>query len=383
MALGGSTRTDGLPKVDYYAPSFKVEVEGQELDPETNSDVSDVKVIMDIDNLTSFELTFNNWDAKKLDFKYSDDRKRLDVGKRVHVMMGYADKLVSMVTGQITTLSPRFPETGPLTLVVSGVDGMLLLRDRKPTGNDLRKFVNKADWEIVGEVAKRNKLRYQATQVGEKRPLVWQKNQDDAQFIMERAKRVDFDCYIHTDPQTKVSTLHFERPNDARDGKTMRVYTFEWGKSLIHFNPVLTISRQVSKVTVRAWDPKTKSVILGEATHADLPGSSGGGDSGPKLAESALGGKEEVVIDAEVTSQQEARDLAIALLRDRAYDFITGSGQVIGLADLRPGDNVELEKLGERYSGTYYVKKVEHTFGSVGYLTQFEVRRVFEGKKKK
>src|SRR5439155_3374589 len=49
----------GLPPTDYYAPNFQVEVEGRELDPQTKGDVLDVKVTMDQENLTSFDLTFN------------------------------------------------------------------------------------------------------------------------------------------------------------------------------------------------------------------------------------------------------------------------------------------------------------------------------------
>jgi phage protein D len=376
--IGAPQRKEGLPSVDYYAPAFKVEVEGKELDPESKGDVLEVKVVMEMDHLTNFELSINNWDDENFDFKYSDT-DQFDVGKRVHVMLGYADQLVSMVAGKITTLTPRFPESGPPTLGVAGHDDRLTLRDRKPVDGDARKYVNMADWEIVQEIAKRNNLRYQATQEGEKHDLVMQKNQDDLQFVMERAKRIDYDCFVRTDPDSGVATLHFEKPTDTRDGKKTRVYQFKWGESLIHFNPTLTVAQQVGKVTVRGWDPKTKSVIVGTATAADLPGASGNGDSGPEVAEDKLGAKQDVVIDSHVTSQQEARDLAIAMLRDRAYEFITAGGQVIGLADLRPGDNVEIDGVGKRFKGSYYVKKVEHTFGTSGYMTVFEARKVYDG----
>jgi len=84
------------------------------------------------------------------------------------------------------------------------------------------------------------------------------------------------------------------------------------------------------------------------------------------------------VVDAPVFSQQEADEMAKALLADRAYEFVTGSGRVIGLPDLRPGDNIRLLELGKRFSGTYYVKKVEHTLGSAGFITQFDVRRTLD-----
>ena len=96
MATTASVRQPGLPAVDYYAPNFKIEVEGRELDPESKGDVLEVKVTMDLENLTSFDLTINNWDDEHFGFKYSD-AAIFDVGNRVHVRMGYADDLAPVV----------------------------------------------------------------------------------------------------------------------------------------------------------------------------------------------------------------------------------------------------------------------------------------------
>jgi phage protein D len=49
------------------------------------------------------------------------------------------------------------------------------------------------------------------------------------------------------------------------------------------------------------------------------------------------------------------------------------------LPDLRPGDNLELQGLGRRFSGVYYVLKVEHALGNSGYQTRFDVRKPFDG----
>lgn len=383
-----SVNQPGLP-TDYYAPDYRIEIEGQELDPKSKGDILEVKVVMDMENMTSFELNVNNWDDKTFFFKYSDkptDPKQVtyDLGNRVHVKMGYAGNLLSMARGQITTLAPKFPESGSPTISISGLDGMLKLRDRKPTDKDIKKFVNQSDSDIATIIGQRNGLDVKVTKTTEKHDLVVQKNQDDAQFIMERAKRIDFDCFVQTDPDTGKDTLYFVKPTDGRSSDKIRVYEFEWGKNLINFSPQLTISRQVSKVTVRGWSAELKDVFEYTAEPKDLPGGggTGKGTSGPEAAEKQLNGKQEVVVDAPVTSQEEAKKLAISLLAERAYEFITGSGQVIGLPDLRPGDNVFLKNLGKRFSGEYYVKKVEHSLGNNGYTTNFDVRRVYDGETK-
>jgi phage protein D len=378
MTQTRSERVSGLP-TDYYAPDFLLEVEGQELDPATKGDVLEVKVVMDQDNLTSADLSISNWDDRNFTFKYSET-PTFDLGNRVHVHLGYADGLVSMMRGQIATLSPRFPESGPPTLQVNVLDGMLRLRDAKPAEGEEKQYENLADWQIAERIAERNQLRSEVTREGPVHPLVVRRDLDDARFLMERAKRIDFDVFMVTDPASGDEMLHFVRPTDGRDDRPIRVYQLVWGESLIEFTPTITLSRQVTSVTVNGWDPDAKDAISATATAADLPGAAGGGGtSGPEAAAKLAGsGKREIVVDAPVLSQEEAEVLARALLAERAYEFITGSGRVIGLPDLRPGDNVELRGLGDRFSGSYYVKKVEHTLGSSGYVTQFDVRRVYD-----
>jgi len=380
---------------DRYAPEFDVRIEGVELDPTTKNDIIDIKVHRDIDEMSGFDLELNNWDDVNLRFKHSDSRA-FRLGSRVSVRLGYADKLLTVATGTVSTLSPKFPDGASPTVSVSGVDGMLKLKDRKPAENEEKVYLNLPDWRIAEQIAQRNKLRIVTTQEGPTHDRVVQKNQDDASFLMERAKRLDFDCFLLPDPDTGEETLYFIKPTDGRDGRPIRLYrlTYQPGlttgpsaqpegliPNLLDFTPTLTVSQQVSKLTVRGWDPRTKQVLAFTATADNLPAgqNSADGESGPQAADSAAGGRQEVLVDAPVTSAQEAKELAIALLRERSYEFITATGRVAGLPELRPGDNLEIFGLGMRFSGTYFVKRVEHTLGSSGFFTTFTGRRIYQG----
>ncbi|MER7049327.1 phage late control D family protein [Streptomyces jumonjinensis] len=380
---------------DRYAPEFEVRIEGLEMDPATKNDVIDIKVNRDIDQMSGFDLTLNNWDDTRLTFKHSDS-PAFRLGGRVSVRLGYADQLLTVATGTISTLSPRFSDGGPPTVAVSGVDGLLRLKDRKPAENETKIYRNLPDWRIAEQIAQRNQLRIQVTREGPTHDQVVQKNQDDASFLMERAKRLDFDCYILPDASSGEDTLYFIRPTDGRDGRPIRVYRLAYAPglatgpaaqpaglipNLLDFTPTLTLSQQVSKVTVRGWDPRTKQPIAFTATAENLPAGSNtaDGQSGPQAAESTLGGRQDVLVDAPVTSDQEARELAVSLLRERAYEFITATGRVAGLPELRPGDNLEIYGLGRRFSGTYFVKRVEHTLNTSGFFTQFTGRRIHQG----
>ena len=380
---------------DRYAPEFEVFIEGVQADPTTKNDILDIKVHRDIDEMSGFDLELNNWDDVNLKFKHSDSRA-FRLGSRVSVRLGYADKLLTVATGTISTLAPKFPDGASPTVSVSGVDGMLKLKDRKPAENEEKIYLNMPDWRIAEQIAQRNKLRIVTTQEGPTHDRVVQKNQDDASFLMERAKRLDFDCFLLPDPDTGEETLFFIKPTDGRDGRPIRLYrlTYQPGlttgpsaqpegliPNLLDFTPTLTVSQQVSKLTVRGWDPRTKQQIAFTATAENLPAgqNSADGENGPQAADSAAGGRQEVLVDAPVTSAQEAKELAIALLRERSYEFITATGRVAGLPELRPGDNLEIFGLGMRFSGTYFVKRVEHTLGSSGFFTSFTGRRIHQG----
>ncbi|GAB3451447.1 phage late control D family protein [Actinophytocola sediminis] len=398
MTVPTTVPTSVAPEIadpDRYAPEFEVLIEGVEADPTTKNDIIDIKVHRDIDEMSGFDLELNNWDDVNLKFKHSDSRE-FRLGSRVSVRLGYADKLLTVATGTVSTLAPKFSDGASPTVSISGVDGMVRLKESKPDQSVEKVYRNLADWQIAEKVAQRNKLRIVTTQEGPVHDRVVQKNQSDAQFLMERAKRLDFDCFLLPDPETGEETLYFIKPTDGRDGRPIRLFRLAYQPglttgptalpeglvpNLLDFTPTMTVSQQVSKLTVRGWDPRTKQAIAFTATAENLPAgqAAAGGESGPEVAESVLGGRQEVLVDAPVTSDQEARELAISLLRERSYEFITATGRVAGLPELRPGDNLEIFGLGQRFSGTYFVKRVEHTLGTSGFFTQFTGRRIHQG----
>lgn len=364
----------GLPPTEFYAPEFHIEVEGHPLDPTTRGDVLSVKVDMDLEAADRFEFTVNNWDDQRLRFKYSDT-DTFALRNRVTVKMGYAGRLVTMMHGEIDSASPRFPESGAPSLTVAGTSTLGRLKDRRPREDEQRLFRDMADYEIAQLIAQRTGLTPVVTAEGPRHELVWQRDLTEAAFLMERARRIDFDFYVQVDPQTNRESLYFVKPRDTRESSGIKVFVFEYGTNLINFTPRLSNNGQVASVTVRGWDPRQKQAIVARADGNNLPQTGGGGQSGPGVA----GERQDQVVDAPVETQEEADLLAQSLLRERAYEYLTGEGTVIGLPDLRPGDNMELLGLGTRYSGTYYVKTTSHSIGGSGYTTTFGVRRVYDG----
>ena len=376
--IAQSQLVGGVPAVDYYAPRFRVTVAGKELDSETLSDVLQVKVTMQKDGLSNFSMTLNNWDEQVSDFpkfKYSDS-ETFNIGTELRIEMGYADELTPMLMGQINSLTPKFPESGAPSVEVSGTDTFIRLRGSKPKDGDQLIFPNKADWEVAQYIADKNGIPIEVTKEGPTHErVVHPKDQSDADFLLELAKRNEFDLFI----EPASGTIHFVKPTDGRDGRPIVVYEFAWGQNLIEFSPKLSATDQVSSVTVRGWNPQTKQPIVYTATERDLPQTGGSGNTGPQSAkEISSRGKEDIIVNAAVISAEEARRLAVSQLVQRAYKFKTGSGRVIGQPKMRPGDNVRLSGLGKRFSGSYQITKVDHSMGDSGYMTSFDVESLRE-----
>jgi len=371
----------GIP-ADFYAPGFEIEVEGQKLDPVGLGDLFEVKVEMAIGAPTHFELVLDYWDDRLADFKNKtlelagvQPKPLFDLGHRVFVKMGYAGRLLPMVRGQVTTLSAQFPASGARALTVSGLDSLF----RMMHGQQTVRYVNKADWEIAQELASRQEVRLQTrvTPEGPKHTKVTQLGEDAAKFLLGRAQRNAFDFYLRMDPATGKETMVFAK-SESRDTSKAPVYVFEWGKSLISFSPVLDISSQVSEVEVRGSNPDDKEhPFVGRAGAADLP--TGGGRNGPAVVKQVLGEKRDLVQHASVSSAEDAQRVAVSRLRALAYDYSQGSGEAIGLPELRPGDNVDIKGVGPHFGGIYQVHRVGHTIDSSGYRTTFGVRRPHDG----
>jgi phage protein D len=429
MTLAGSTRTSGLPE-GYYAPGFLVRVNGKPLEPVLVGDVREVKVVLSIKDLATVDLTMNNYDQETFDLKYSDS-DLFSIDNPVYVELGYADRLVPMISGRVTTLSPAFLADGSTTLGVRVVDALKDLKDSFPPKGE--GTYRGTEYEIVKQVADRHGMQIEPPagngplaglfDPGPTNESVVQGKKDDLTFVKERAARIGNDVYIAIDPRTTKDRLFFGPPRDGSNPQSIRTFVMSWGSlrstaappNILEFKPTVTSHNQVKSVTVCGWDSNLKRAIqvteppddddaeaskpVAKATGKPAPKAAAKPGATPKAKPAAQpaakpaaakpgekdadkagdAGKGSVVIDAPVASVDEARALAKALLKERTYEFLTGSVKTIGLPELRAGDNVEIGGVGRRFGGTWHVTDVTHTLGAGGLLTDFNVRKTYEG----
>jgi phage protein D len=325
------------------------------------------------------------------------DRNRLfrlfePCNKEVEVRMGYLGDLRLMLKGTFTTMEPNFPSSGAPALTVRGLNVLHQLRRKQYSTT----WGDKKDSEIAENIAtlvdkdlgknhKRFPLRIvtnPAAKALEKPiPYVTQKNQYDIDFLLSRARQRGYVVFVlEADLKGKgierERRLYFGPSQGDMAGLRVVTFTLKWGFSLIDFKPTLTTANQVKSVTVNGWNRASKKTIT-ETVTLDDKRLNINRDLHEVL--NRCDPREEVVVDEPVFTVAQAKERAIAILMDRHKEMVKASGTCIGLPDLRAGQRVEIEGLGVRFSGSYFITDTTHTIGDGGYTTKFNARREDKG----
>lgn len=364
---------------DFYVPYFEVKLEGRPLGEDIVRDIMQVTYTDSTEEIDSFELVINNWDAESGGFKYEppsliDNANIFDPGQQIELWLGYLRNIRLMLRGRITTLEPNFPEGGGSTLSVRGLNVLHALSPRQHTGV----WENKRDSDIAVELGRQPlsennpglgiEVRTDSAAAARETEevFVFMNNQYDILFLIERARRHGYTVYMDVDGETGEHFVYFGPSDLIRDV----TYELEWGKSLSQFKPTLTTTNQIQQVTVRGWNRRTREPIEGTATIAQS-----NINRDQQAVANAVQGRHEVITDRPVHTPQEAERLARDILNGQLREMIKASGATVGLPDLRSGSRLHIKKLGDRFDGVYFVTKTTHTIGENGYRTTFDARR--------
>jgi phage protein D len=345
---------------DTLTPEFRIHVDGRELPPAAKADLQSLSVLEDVDAAGMFTFTLFCWDGANMEVKWIDD-DLFKAGNRIEIEMGYRDNMESLFKGEITGLEPEFAEEAPPTLTVMGYDRRHRLMGRRKT----RTFLNMKDSDIAAQIAGDWSLTPDVETTRTRHDYVLQHNQTDFDFLQERARRIGFEMLVED------TTLYFR----TRQNSGSASVTLNREVELLRFNVRLTTVGQVEEVLVQGWSPKNKEAITARSATGDET-RMGGSASGPATAQRAFGNTGDTLAELPVFNQAEADELARGWFGEMALRYVEGRGLCIGRQDLRAGTLVEIEGLGTRFSGTYYVMTTEHTYRpNSGYRTQFTVRR--------
>jgi phage protein D/phage baseplate assembly protein gpV len=341
------------------ASQVSVSIDGQALPAATQALMVEIVVEQHAHLPAMFSIAFVDKKAKIL------DEGTLDLTKSIEINVLHDDgNNFSLIKGEITSLEPRFEEGMAIETVVRGYDkSHRLYRESKSAA-----FKNVKDSDLASQFASGAGLSAQVDATSTVYDALYQDNQSDLAFLMERAWRIGYECFVED------GKLYFRKPPTS--GTTAKLV---FGEDLREFHPRLSLAEQVDEVTVKGWDMKKVEPIIGQAKKGKLYPSVGESKDGANWA-STFGDGKKIVVDQPVLSQSEAEKMAQARLDEISGAFITADGIAFRRPDIKAGNFVEIEKVGKRFSGKYLVTSARHSYTpESGLLTEFSVRGTRSG----
>ena len=313
--------------------------------------LTSITVEQDLQLPSLFQLEFSALDWSSWSDSNFDNLKLLQPGNPIEIQISISKKaFVSVIEGEILGLEPNFSSGDSLSLTVWGCDYL----NRLQRGTKTRSFVEMKDSDIVKQIAVEVGLNSSAITTQYKHPYLMQSNQSDLQFLQARAQQIGYELY------TEGKKLFFQPLMQDKESR----FSFDFGIHLLDFRPRLSLAGQVAQITVGTWDANQKTTAL--ETIAEDPGS-------PLFT--VLGDGKTQIVDRPVAAS-EVRTVAQAQADQTRLNLITGEASCFGEPGLKPGQQVQLNGLGQIFSGQYFVTSVTHRYDSDGeYRTDFKVKR--------
>lgn len=245
------------------------------------------------------------------------------------------DLAVASLVSAENLLLPIFDPVGAaLSIILGGVDTVVAVTDPGSAQKVLRKQDNESDHDFLGRIAAEN----------------------------------GWDMLVEHAGPLGGHVLRFTSSLDHLQSD----FTFAWGRSLIDFSPRVSTVGQIFTVGGFVWIPAIKMtfvVTLGfdwdrmSLTLSITPGMVPiGMQPGDYL------------IDEPLTATSIPRKLVSELI-PKLNKRVTASGTVVGEPDLRPGQVLRIEDVGEEFGGLWRVTSVTHSLDSGGFRTRFEARK--------
>ncbi|MFN6486777.1 MULTISPECIES: VgrG-related protein [unclassified Nostoc] len=364
-------------KKSLYLSEPKIQIDGKQASPELMKDLLQITIEESLHLPAMFTLVIHNSyipASDRPENKAWRHEPLFKIGKKVKLGFTSSTTLDNnfqeevgefLIEGEITAMEVNFNEKSEADIIVRGYD----ISHRLHRGRYNRSFLNKTDSDIVKQIVKEvgiNPGNIDAT--GEVHKYVFQENQTNMEFLRERAARIGFELFITEEK------LNFCKP------KTQVSLSLKWLVDINKFSTRVTSAEQISSVEVRAWDYTQKKLISGTAKKEKQITETGNRlGSSSSNAFSNLKSPKMIVVDKPVASKKQADTMAQALCDELGGEFVYADAKAEGNPEIRPGRVINLQDMGDRYSGKYYVTETRHFFSQRVYETYFSVRGLRSG----
>jgi len=386
-----------------YVPDFQIQINGDNIPVALRASISSLNYQDGLEGADRVEITLANEQLRWL------DHPLLQVDNGFKLRIGYAGApLEEVFVGEITGVEPTFPNGGMPTLKIVAQDFLqrltkgskdrsfhinipsvanfplpdvvaaslvsatnLLIPNPDPIGGALSILITLATTIAADSPStQQRRVRRQRSQGNPSSGR--HQSGSDFDFLSQVARENGWEMFIDHTMEPRGYVLRFKfLVQDYSPSVTLK-----WGESLMDFTPRLTTVGDVFGISARVWIASLK-IELVLIVSWDFDRAAFDVQIYPNL----LGDIDSIVGANKKTLSINPTSPALApqhILRDllpRLNNRLTGSGSTIGNPSIKAGAVINLEGLGEQFSGLYRITSATHSIDSGGYRTNFQVRK--------
>ena len=318
--------------------------------------VLSITVWKEVNRVPSATIVLRDGEAAESDFVISNS-DQFTPGKEILIKCGRDGSNSTVFHGLIVKQRVRIVEPGNTELIVDCRD----LAVRMTLGRQNRYFEESRDSEVIEEIVGRYgglTAEVEPTQPVH-RELV-QHHCTDWDFVLSRAEMNGL--LVSVDD----GTLKVKKPDTNAAPVLEEVY----GRSLLEFDAEMDARYQWKVVEARSWDYANQSMF--ERTSEAASVKEAGNLSGSTLAaavdlkafELRHGGR---VLEAEL------QQWADAAMQKSRLSKICGRAKLFGTSEVKPGQMIRLEGVGERFAGNAYVSGVRQALSQGTWYTDVQL----------
>lgn len=319
--------------------TFTIKIDGE---PASGYGIISIVVTKEVNKIPFANIMIQDGSASKQDFEVSDEETFIP-GKEIEILAGYQSEESTIFKGIIIQHNIKIRSGGNSMLILDCRDKAVKLT----IGAKNKYFTDKTDSDVIEEIISNYDIDTDIESTNVTHEGLVQYNCTDWDFILSRAE-VNGKVCITNDGVMEVKAPSLE-------GEA--AITLSYGDNILDFDAAMDSRTQYQSVKAVSWDPANFEIVETDATD---PAIDGNGNLTPSDLASVIGLDSFNLHHTGMLPQEELQAWADAEFLKSRLSKIRGRVGFMGSAEVKAGDLLALEGLGDRMNGTVYVSAVRH-----------------------
>jgi Rhs element Vgr protein len=313
--------------------------------------VTSIVIQREVNKIPFAKIKIGDGDPSQEDFPISNEDIFIP-GNEVEIKIGYRNDNTSLFKGMIITHANRIAAQRT-ELVIECKDEAIKLT----VGRKNKHFAEMTDSEIAEEIIDTYGLdkEVEATTVQHQEAV--QFNTTDWDFILSRMDRIGRICLVED------GKIIIKQPELT----AIAALDVLFGATILEYQAEIDARHQLAEITARTWDYSEQEIT--EDT-GDEPSMTDPGNLSPSDLSGLVGPESYLLSHGGNIDSALLKEWANARMLKSRLSKVRGRVKFQGFPDIKPGDMISLNGVGERFTGPVFVAAVRHEYAGGNWTTE-------------